>query len=72
MVRKKVYDTVIVINKHNVRFLSFCLCFDLLFNKPLLQFTLIAGRHLSGCLQFMYSLFISLSFFHSFILSFSF
>ena len=41
----------------------FFLCFDHLFYKPLLQFTLIAQRQLSGCLQFIY---ISLSFSHSY------
>ena len=44
-------------------FFFFFVCFDHLFYKPLLQFTLIAQRHLSG----VYSLFTVLN--HSFILS---
>ena len=51
-----------IICKHILFF--FCVCFDHLFYKPLLQlFTMIAQRQLSGCLQFIY---ISLSFSHSY------
>ena len=42
--------------------LFFYVCFDNLFYNPLLQFTLVAQRLLSGCLQFIYR---SLSFFHT-------
>ena len=72
-----IFDLHYVIIDHENQFLVFSLsgrfrqvffffffwCFDHLFYKPLLQFTLIAQRQLSGCLQFIY---ISLSFSHSY------